>query len=136
MESSGPDVDAGIPEKELTLIETHVIPAECVPEASPTRQVAQLLRDLGLGPHFGAPSAQFPPHAPSSADAARATPVTEKFADERFNRSDTDTSRVRAARHLKKEDKVVESQGRRSCAGFWRTMLSINHRCKHDVSEQ
>ena len=63
-------------------------------------QVAQLSRDLGLGPDCGAPAAQFPPHAPSSADAARATLVKEECADERINRSNTESSRARGTRRL------------------------------------
>ena len=39
MESRGPDVDAGTPEEELNPIKPQ-IPAECVPETSPTRTTA------------------------------------------------------------------------------------------------
>ena len=83
-----------------------------------------------------APTTQFPPQAPSSADAVRSIPERDERADERVDRSDTDTSRVRAARHLLKEDKVVESQGRSICAGLWRTMQPVNHGCKDEVWEK
>ena len=87
-ESSGPEVDAGMPEEELTPIGSCVIPAERVPEAGPTLAtaplqpglsdlVARLARDLGLGPEYGAPAAQFPPLVPSPADAGRASPGRE-----------------------------------------------------------
>ena len=44
----------------------------------------------------------------SSADAARSIPERDERAKERVDRSDTDTSRVRATRHLQEEDKVVQ----------------------------
>ena len=79
-ESNGPEAAADMPEEEL-----HAIPAEQVPEAAPTLatapvqprlsdQVAQLARDLCLGPSYGAVAGEFPLLAPSSAGAARASP--------------------------------------------------------------
>ena len=106
MEPSGPDVDAGTPEEEVTPIKLH-IPAECVPETSPTRmtapvqsglgdQVARFARDLGLGSRVRHTGSSVPAARPSSADAARSIPEKEKRGEERFNRSNTESTRVRA----------------------------------------
>ena len=105
-ESSGPEVDAEMPEEELTPIGSHAIPAEQVPEAGPSLACApvqkgrsdQVARDLGLGPGCGAVAGEFPPLAPSSADAARATPEEEVTAQERASTAETPTPTADYAR--------------------------------------
>ena len=79
------EVGAGTPEGERTQVETYAFPPEYVPGAGPTLatapvqprlsdRVAQLARDLCLDHDHSAPAGDFPPQAPSSANAARASP--------------------------------------------------------------
>ena len=72
MESSGPEVNAMLPDEKMTPVGSPRYSRHSVPEA-------------------GATSSSLPATGPSSADAARSIPERDERADERVDRSDTDT---------------------------------------------
>ena len=127
-------MDAGTPEGKRTPVETYAFPPEYVPEAGPTLataplhpglsdQVAQLARDLCLDQDYSAPAGDFPPQAPSSTNAARAS-LDGKVKSRTRTWAPT-TARALLPAGDERKDHEGAPRTDENCVGLWKNEPSI-----------